>query len=62
MKYSLISVAVSVVGRIAGPVNELAVSFLADLHVMDVCVFVAQKTADHLAIRRKDEDTNLALV
>ena len=41
---------------VAGPVDELAVRFLADLHVVDVGILVAEEAADHLAFGREDED------
>ena len=47
---------------VAGRVDELAVRFLADLHVVDVGILVAKEAADHLAFGREDEDAGMALV
>ncbi len=44
---------------VAGPVDELAVRFLADLHVVDVGILVAEEAADHLAVGREDEDAGM---
>ena len=44
---------------VAGPVDELAVRFLADLHVVDVGILIAQEAADHLAVGREDEDPGM---
>ena len=38
---------------VAGRVDELAVGFLADLHVVDVGILVAEEAADHLARRAR---------
>ena len=40
-------------------VDELAVRFLADLHVVDVGILVAEEAADHLAVGREDEDAGM---
>ena len=44
---------------IAGAVNEFALGFVADLHVVDVRVFVSHEAADHFPVRREDEDPQL---
>ena len=44
---------------VAGRVDELAVRFLADLHVVDVGILVAEEAADHLAVGREDEDAGV---